>query len=262
MSSKSNTLSSDLYAAPLIFGFAPDLQLHRVAGDLERLSSRDRAQVIEIAKETASEAGSNAALTGMACRLEHGEAVLVGIPVDEVERVNGRPGRRGLSVAIGGVVSRVELAGPSIFVQLLAALDLAVARACAARYQNPIATATALTRCLQYETDDDRMIKELEVAVSDISTIFSLLVASDSNRSSVIARRKTLNATGSTLNNTMSEPAFALCHVLIEQLQSSGQNQKGRHFAIGTPNGKLLSAIERVSAHHFIGDGIILLSAF
>lgn len=246
--------STDSYVAPLIFGFSPGVQLHLVAGDLRRLSSHDTHCVDKIARKIASETGSTATLIGMACRLEHGEAVLVGIPVDEVERASGR---LGLSVTVGGVVSGVKAAGPSMFAQLLAALDLAVARACAERYHNPVATAAALTRYLQNETDG-RALRKLETAVLDISALFSMLLAGGSSRSAMTPRRKTVNTIGSTMNNIASEPVFVLCHVLMEQLQSSGRNQRGRYLAIGSSGGEFLSSIESVSAHHFIGDGVIL----
>src|ERR1035438_10075052 len=115
----------------LVFGFARTEQFTVAAGSTAGLPPRE----IDLLNLRAGGIPKLARAIGHAVslgfRLGSGEALMLGIPVEEPEHASGR---RGLCVVFVIIISRRRAASPAMLVQMLASLELAVAEACSGCY--------------------------------------------------------------------------------------------------------------------------------
>jgi hypothetical protein len=184
---------------------------------------------------------------------------MLGIPVTEPEQATGR---RGLCVVFTVFVSRRRVASPAMLVQMLASLDLAVAKACSSSYTSPSVTATILTQFLQRHNDESALDSVRRVTV-ELSLLFTSILRPPPryyNRISPFSRR--VDVVGSTFNNSSSSPYYAVCAQAAKRIRASRKGQLcyylplapqmiGRRLRTGTTN-----------THSFLDEGIIVGQPF
>lgn len=236
----------------LILGFAPGIQLDIIAQNSSNHSPNHKEFLVEASRELGASVQHLGVPMAAGYRLNRGSALLLGIPVSEVEKTSGRGGLSAiLTASFHGRPSIV----PTAFVQILACLDLVIADVCKVPYTNPGATALALTHRLQHD-DTDEFRRDLSNVTENVSALFSqLLFRSVSKRMAKMRSGYRVRQNGSTFNYCEGEIHYSLCQLVMEQLYLTNKNQIGYYSKIGTrnavPNGM-------IGAHRFIGNGIVV----
>ncbi|TMR04992.1 hypothetical protein ETD83_07220 [Actinomadura soli] len=235
----------------VIYGFARDAQFSLVAGEPVVLSQR-KANALQLRVGEVSSRTQNAgSVVGSGFPLGRGEVLLFGIPVAEPEAATSR---HGLSVVFGVHVSRRRAASPELLVQMIAALELAVAHCCSGAYAGPVATATTLTQLLQRRNDDESLDVVREITLH-LSAVYSLLLG---GRNRIAAFFRPLRPTGRTLNN--SEPAHHYA-VILQAARRPWYVRRGRICFCVPLEPQMLDQrlpLDAVKTYRFLDRGIIV----
>jgi hypothetical protein len=236
--------------ASLIYGIAPGVQFDTIARSSPPLFMDDEEFLRNIAKSLGSRVQESGLSMAVACRMAKREAVLLSIPVTEHERGSARSGLFAtIVVSIKG-----HAAEPRAFIELLATLDLVIARACRSPYQHPYATAAALTRQLQRD-DSDAFRNSLAHAINHVCSIFSALPL---DKSVGWFRRIPLRRGDRHFSYTRpgrEEPHFTLSGLVLTQMKLMRTDQVGCFIDVESSVSTLPA---EVSAFQFTGKGIAL----
>jgi hypothetical protein len=233
----------------LILAFVPGVQLDTIARNSTRHAREDEERLLAISRRSGSLVQETGLSTAASYRLSQCDALVLSRPSNEVELATGRPR---LSVTVGVTIGGHGAASPEIFVQLIAALDLAIADICGSPDGGSAVMASILSSRLQRD-DDDAFRSSLRAATESICNLFTQIINQSSARSNIAGRGRQIVINGRTDNNHAMDSNFALCRLVMERLHATGQSQIGHFYALRTLDASIGNPI---SAHQFVGDGV------
>jgi len=237
----------------LVFGFERSAQLVIAAGSPANLRQEEIDELNRHATEVTAVAQVVRHAVSSAFRVGNGQALMLGVPVAEPEWTSGRTG---LCVVFAVFVSRRRVASAAMFVQMIAALELAISEVCSGSYSNPVMTATTFTQLLQRHNFDAALESSKRVT-EQLSLLFTSILRARVRRRYGFRLHHWATPAGWTLNNSRSSPYYAVLALAAHNISRTGQLCYYAPFTTHLAESRLNKATP-ANLHLFLESGVVM----
>lgn len=249
----------------LVYGFSRTAQFTLTAGHPGDIGPLGRDFLMARAKDVTTLVRRVDSIASCAFRLDGGDALLLGIPAAEPERVSRR---YGLCVVYAVHVSRHKLASAAFLAYMLSALNSYIAQSLDRTSPGPDGVASEYTRLLQEPAGDEAI-----AFVSDITQTASLFYTSilrgiRRRHGTVSAIKRLVNPDTRSSGNGYASAYTAVCLQAANSISTSRRIQFCYYIpqsldAIRGSRVPFLPPLHlRVNIFHLLGKGIIIGHSF